>query len=96
MVEEIMGLEYKTIPIEAYIDNKSVIEAILSTRMVDDKRLRVDVAAIQELLKFHDIIRIQWVKGHLQLANPMTKQGASGFSLLKVLQSGQMILEISN
>ena len=50
MVEEIMGLDSKTIPIKAYIDNKSVIEAILSTRMVDDKRLRVDVAAIQELL----------------------------------------------
>ena len=64
--------------------------------MVDDKRLRVDVAAIQELLKLHDINRIQWVPGHLQLANPMTKQGASGFSLLKVLQSGQMISEISN
>ena len=96
MVEEILGLESKTIPIEAYIDNKSVIEAILSTRMVDDKRLRVDVAAIQELLKLHDINRIQWVPGHLQLADPMTKQGASGFSLLKVLQSGQMISEISN
>ena len=79
MVEEILGLESKTIPIEAYIDNKSVIEANLSTRMVDDKRLRVDVAAIQELFKFHDNNRIP---GQLQLANPMTKQGASGFSLL--------------
>ena len=58
MVEEIIGLESKTIPIQAYIDNKSVIEAILSTRMVDDKRLRVDAAAIQELLKFHDINKI--------------------------------------
>ena len=91
-----MGLESKTIPIQAYIDNKSVIEAILSTRIVDDKRLREHVAAIQELLMFHDINRIHWVPGHLQLANPMTKQGASGFSLLKVLQSGQIISEISN
>ena len=46
MVEEIMGLVSKTIPIEKYIDNKCVIEAILPTRMVDDKRLKVDVAAI--------------------------------------------------
>ena len=76
-----------------HIFNKSVIEANLSTRMVDDKRLRVDVAAIKELLKFHDNNRIP---GQLQLANPMTKQGASGFSLLKVLSSGQMISEISN
>lgn len=94
MVEEILGFESKTIPIEAYIDNKSVIEAIISTRMVEDKRLRVDVASIQELIKLNDINRIKWVPGHLQLANPMTKQGASGFCLLNVLQSGHMISEI--
>ena len=59
--------------------------------MVEDKRLRVDVAAIQELLTLHDINRIQWIPGHLQLANVMTKQGASGFHLLSVLQSGKML-----
>lgn len=94
MLEDILGIKSKSIQIEAYVDNKSVIEAILSTRMVEDKRLRVDVAAIQELLKLHDINRIQWVPGHLQLANVMTKQGASGFHLLSVLQSGKMLNEI--
>ena len=44
MLENILGLEPRTIKIEAYVDNKSVIEAILSTRLVDDKRLRVDIA----------------------------------------------------
>ena len=96
ILEDMLGLESTTITIEAYVDNKSVIEALLSTRMVDDKRLRVDVAAIQELLKFQDINQIQWVPGHLQLANVMTKQGASGFHLLKVLQSGNMMSEIIN
>lgn len=94
MLEDILGIKSKSIQIEAYVDNKSVIEAILSTRMVEDKRLRVDVAAIQELLKLHDINRIQWIPGHLQLANVMTKQGASGFHLLSVLQSGKMLNEI--
>ena len=94
--EDMLGLESETITIEAYVDNKSVIEALLSTRKVDDKRLRVDVAAIQELLKFQDINQIQWVPGHLQLANVMAKQGASGFHLLKVLQSGNMMSEIIN
>ena len=55
MLEDILGIKSECIQIEAYVDNKSVIEAILSTRMVEDKRLRVDVAAIQELLKLHDI-----------------------------------------
>ena len=94
MLENIFGLEPRTIKIEAYVDNKSVIEAILSTRLVDDKRLRVDIAAIKELIQLHDVNRIQWVPGHLQLANPMTKQGASGFNLLKVLQSGRMFNEL--
>ena len=94
MLEDILGIKSKSIQIEAYVDNKSVIEAILSTRMVKDKRLRVDVAAIQESLKLHDINRIQWIPGHLQLANVMTKQGASGFYLLSVLRSGKMLKEI--
>ena len=94
MLEEILGLDFKTINIEAYVDNKSVIEAISSTRMVEDKRLRVDIATIRELLKLQDVSSIQWVPGHLQLANVLTKQGASGFHLLKVLQSGQMLSEI--
>ena len=62
--------------------------------MVEDKRLRVDIATIQELLKCQEVNRIQWVPGHLQLADVMTKQGVSGFHLLKVLQSGQMLSEI--
>ena len=59
MLEEILGLDFKTINIEAYVDNKSVIEAVSSTRMVEDKRLRVDIATIQELLKFQEVNRIQ-------------------------------------
>ena len=96
MIEEILGFQPKTIKIAANVDNKSVIEALLSTRMVEDKRLRVDIAAIQESLKFHDITDIHWIPGHLQLANVMTKQGASGFQLLKVLQSGAMLTDIYN
>lgn len=55
MLEDILGIKSKSVHTEAYVENKSVIEAILSTRLVEDKRLRVDVAEIQELLKFYDI-----------------------------------------
>ena len=75
------------------MDNKSVIEVIFSTRLVGDKRLRVDIAAIKELIQLHDVNRIQWVLGHLQLANPVTKQGVSGINIFKGLQSGRMLNE---
>ena len=89
MIEKKSVLTRRSIIIEAYVDNNSVIEAILSTRMVGDKRLRVDSAAINESIKIQDVNRIQWVPGHLQLANAMTKQGTPGFNLLRVLQSGK-------
>ena len=40
IVEDITGVQPRTIPIVAYTDNKSVIEALHSTKLVDDKRLR--------------------------------------------------------
>ena len=45
MLKDILGLEQK-VKIEAYVDNRSAREAILSTRLVEDKRLRIDIAAI--------------------------------------------------
>ena len=92
-MENILGLEHRTITTEAYVDNKSVIEVILSTRLV--KRLRVDIAAIKESLQIHDVNRIQWVPGQLQFANTLTKQGASRVNLLKVIQSGKMLNELN-
>ena len=96
MVEEILGVPNKSISITAYTDNKSVIEAVFSTKLVDDKRLRVDIAAIQEFIQTNDINKIKWCAGDNQLANCMTKQGASGYQLLNVLQYGKMPNEFLN
>ena len=84
MVEENLGVPNKSIGITAYTDNKSVIEAVFSTKLVDDKCLRVDIAAIQEFIETNDINKIKWSAGDNQLANCMTKQGASGNQLLNV------------
>ena len=96
IVEEILGIPSKTIPITAYTDNKSVIEAVFSTKLIDGKRLRVDIAAIREFLKTNDIRQTKLCAGNSQLANCMTKQGASGYEPLKVLQCGKMPDEFSN
>ena len=36
------------IPVESIIDNKSLCEALYSTKCIEDKRLRVDVAILRE------------------------------------------------
>lgn len=89
IIEEIFQIPQDKIPITAFIDNKSVTEAISSTKLVDDKRLRIDIAAITEI-KENNNVEIKWCPGKLQLANSMTKRGASGIELLNVLQKGKL------
>lgn len=91
MLQEILGIVKIQIPIEAYIDNKSVTESIQSTKMVDDKRLRLDIAAIKELIETQQIQSVRWCPGKLQLADAMTKKGTSGYSLLSLIQSGMFV-----
>jgi hypothetical protein len=56
MLEEIMKLQSNTIPIIAYVDNKSIIGAIHSTKLVDDKRLRIVIDAINESLSRNEVM----------------------------------------
>ncbi|KAK6191184.1 hypothetical protein SNE40_002922 [Patella caerulea] len=88
ILTNLLGIDPSDIDIIAYVDNKSVIEGIASTKLVDDKRLRIDIAAIQESVQKHEVKHIKWIKGDDQLANCMTKRGANGFTLLKVLHQG--------
>ena len=48
LIEELINVK---IPVSAYIDNKSTLDAIHSTKFVDDKRLVVDIAAMKEELQ---------------------------------------------
>ena len=73
MLENIIGITHKTIPIIAYVDNKSVIEDVHSTKLVDDKRLRVDIAAISESVIRTEVSEINWCLGNIHLADCMRK-----------------------
>lgn len=68
----------------------SVREAIYSTKLVEDKRLRVDIVAIGQSLARNEVSQIKWCPGKAHLADCMTKHGASGYSLLNVLKDGRM------
>ena len=91
LIEEILGLMKGTIDIYAFVDNKSVIESVYSTKLVDDKRLRIDIAALAESIQKNEIKQILWCPGQKQLANCLTKAGASGVDVLQILHSGHMI-----
>jgi hypothetical protein len=93
LLEEVLNLPAKSIPLEAYNDNRSVVEAVYSTKLVDDKRLRLDIGAVREMLQSGEVNVIRWCPGSAQIANCMTKKGAPGNQLLNVLQSGKLAMD---
>ena len=92
LLEELLDLPEKSIPLVAYIDNQSVVEAVHSTKLVDDKRLRLDLGAIKESFQTGEVSAIRWCPGAAQIADCMTKRGAAGHHLLSILQTGQLKL----
>ena len=90
-LEEMTEIQF---PVIAYADNKCVIESLKSTKLVHDKRLRIDIAAVSGSLKTGEITEIRWCAGKKQLANCMTKRGASGLELLDVFHQGKLCSDI--
>ena len=86
-------IEYQP-PIEVVVDNRSVVEAINSTKLVDDKRLRLDISAIKQYMQSGEVQNIRWCPGKLQIADVMTKKGVSNLNILQILQNGVFNIEL--
>ena len=79
------------LPVEIITDNKSLVASIESEKAVTEKRLRIDISAIKEAIDYNDIDIVSWVPTNKQLANALTKQGASTWSLMQTLHQGILL-----
>ena len=70
-------------------DNKSAFDNINSTTPADEKRTRVDIAAIRQSV-YNQEIDLQWIRGENQLADCLTKQGSDSFKLKNTLIKGKI------
>ena len=73
------------LPLDCYIDSKQLHEALYSIHPVLDKRLRVEIRILCEMLEKKEINSVKWISSEEQLANCLTKRGASCDSRLNVL-----------
>ena len=80
------------IPIECYVDNKSLWENTQSTKNVTEKRLRIDLASIKEMIQNGEISAIHWVESSHQLSDCFTKRGVSCEKLLNILKLGNFCI----
>ena len=79
----------KVIPLLGVTDSKQVLESCGSTKQCSDRRLRLDIAEIQESVELENI-EIKWTSTKLQLADVLTKKTANSRPLCEVLESGSL------
>ena len=89
ILPETLGINALEIPIKAHIDSNNLYQAIISTKFVEDKRLRLDIAQIQEEVQDQKV-QVLWVKSESMLADCLTKRNAKADTLMEVLKTGKM------
>lgn len=94
IIMELTAVNEDCIPIEAYVDSQSVEDALYSTKSVDDKRLRIDIGSIKQMLTTEEVAKIQWIPGDKMIANSLTKRGAPTYDLLRTIQEGHLAVII--
>ena len=84
IVSELLFNGTKSLPIEMYTNSKSLFDAIKSKKNVLDKRLRIGIAMLREMFERKIITNVHNISN--QLANALTKKGATTKELLDLLQ----------
>ena len=74
------------IPMELITDSRNLYQSVHSSTLVENPRLRLDVAKLQESIKSGELSDFKHESGKSMLANVLTKKGASPVQLLSVLR----------
>ena len=88
-LQQLLG-EEGDIPVRAIIDNKDTYDSVHSTTDVQERKLRREIGVIKEMILAKELDQLIWVRGQYQLADPLTKLGANGDTLMQVMQSGEI------
>ena len=67
--------------VNCFVDNKSLVDALYSTHQIEDRRLRIDMAVLRGMLESKEVRHVHWVASAQQLADCLTKRGASTVQL---------------
>ena len=76
-----MGTSGKKVP-------NCVMWTMFTQQSVAEKRLRIDLASIKQMLENKEISKLSWVGANLQVSNCFTKRGADTGKLLRILEDG--------
>ena len=77
----------KNIKIECYTDNHQLYDSVYSIRPIQDKRLQTEIVLLRETIYKKDLTKINWIENKYQIADCLTKYGASSEKLLNTLKT---------
>ena len=92
MLCQLIGVEVSHVPLIAFTDNAGLqlnTSNVLHPK-VCDKRLKIEIAHIRQSIACGEVQEIVWCNSKSQLADCLTKKGASSVGLMQVLQTGLM------
>ena len=75
------------IPIELYTDNHSMYDNIYSTKNVAEKRLRIDIAVLKQMVD-ERTLKVIWVETGHQIADVFTKRGVNPAKIVQTIDEG--------
>ena len=82
----------ESLKVHSITDSRSLYETLGSTKFVSDKRPKVEISALQQMVNEGEV-SVEWVEGAKQLADVLTKQGVSWKLLQFVLREGKLSLQ---
>ena len=78
-------LQTKRFPVYVYTDSKSLEQAVRSTKLVQEKKLRIDIAEIQRCIEEKEIVDLRYVRSDEQLADGFTKRDVCMTKLMELV-----------
>ena len=90
VLKEMQGDGGVNIPIKVYTDSKNLHKAANTSALVEDSKLRLDLAILKESILSKDIEEFIHVEGRKMLADCLTKKGASAKLLMRIMKTGKM------
>ena len=76
-------VENISIHVRCYTDNKSLVDALASTKQMENPKLRQDTLVLKDMLDRSEIQPVTWVRSENQLADSLTKRGVCTDKLKK-------------
>ena len=89
-----MNNDNNILTIKAITDNKSLYDAVHSTKTIEDKRLKVDICALRDMMQRKEIHHIEWIEAENQIAASFTKAGASSAKLIAALSGTKRMISL--